>query len=183
MFEEMLVRHGSPTLAGIKTGSLFSCACPCRLRLTAEIRQINRKLIPKGLRLLPLRVENGRALIYLYRPNALACDFMHHLTRSILEENGYVPDRCNQCVVHLMRRIQSNGDFPHEIGLFLGYPPEDVLGFVQNRAGKYKCVGCWKVYGDVAAAQCVFQRYAACTRAYRQQWDQGKSIERLIVTG
>ena len=27
MSEELLVRHGAPTLAGMKTGSLFSCAC------------------------------------------------------------------------------------------------------------------------------------------------------------
>ena len=29
--------------------------------------------------------------------------------------------------------MEGNGDFPHEIGLLLGYPPEDVIGFIENR--------------------------------------------------
>ena len=30
MSEDLLIRHCSPTLAGIKTGNLFSCACASR---------------------------------------------------------------------------------------------------------------------------------------------------------
>lgn len=48
-------------------------------------------------------------------------------------------------------------DFPHEIGLFLGYPLEDVQGFIENRAEGYKCVGCWKVYGDEEYAKQEFR--------------------------
>lgn len=68
MSEELLIRQGAPTLAGIKTGSLFPCACVCRATLLTEIRRINRTLTPKGLCLLPLRIADGRALLYLYRP-------------------------------------------------------------------------------------------------------------------
>ena len=50
-----------------------------------------------------------------------------------------------------MQRLGQAAEFPHEIGLFLGYPPEDVQGFLENRL--CKCVGCWKVYGDEQAAQ------------------------------
>ena len=55
MSEELLIRQGAPTLAGIKTGSLFPCACVCRATLLSEIRRINRTLTPKGLCLLPYR--------------------------------------------------------------------------------------------------------------------------------
>ena len=41
-----------------------------------------------------------------------------------------------------------SGDFPHEVGLFLSYPPEDVKGFINHRAGGFKCAGLWKVCGD-----------------------------------
>ena len=27
-----------------------------------------------------------------------------------------------------------SGEFPHEVGLFLSYPPEDVKGFIDHRA-------------------------------------------------
>ncbi len=70
MSEEILIRQGAPTLAGIKTGSLFPCACACRAALLTEIRRINRTLTPKGLCLLPIRFLEGQALLYLYRPAA-----------------------------------------------------------------------------------------------------------------
>ena len=183
MSEELLVRHCSPTLAGIKTGSLFSCAYQTKEQLMEEINRINRKMVPKGLRVLPLRAEEGRALIYVYRPHALTLDLMDEQARKILKENGYTPERSGQCVLRLIQRLREKGDFPHEIGLFLSYPPEDVLGFIENGACNHKCVGCWKVYGDPDAAQALFEKYRACTKIYMAQWNQGKTIERLAVAG
>ena len=49
MAEEILIRQGAPTLAGIKTGSLFPCPCEDREALLADIRKLNRRLSPKGL--------------------------------------------------------------------------------------------------------------------------------------
>ena len=146
MSEDLLIRHCSPTLAGIKTGNLFSCACPSQKNLTKDLCRLNKKLVPKGIRVLPLRVRKGRALIYAYRPNALESDLTDQRARALLLKYGYVPENPNGCVVHLIHRLRSEGEFPHEIGLFLSYPPEDVLGFICNRACNHKCVGCWKVY-------------------------------------
>ena len=61
MSEEMVVRQCAPTLAGIKTGSLFPCPCTDRDALLDEVRQLNRRLSPKGLCLLPLRFTEGSA--------------------------------------------------------------------------------------------------------------------------
>ena len=72
MSEEILIRQGAPTLAGIKTGSLFPCPCEDREALLADIRKLNRRLSPKGLCLLPIRFLAGQALLYLYRPRRAA---------------------------------------------------------------------------------------------------------------
>ena len=55
MSEEILIRQGAPTLAGIKTGSLFPFPCEDHEALMTDIRRLNRRLSPKGLCLLPLR--------------------------------------------------------------------------------------------------------------------------------
>ena len=55
MSEENLVRQCAPTLAGIKIGTIFPVPFDSLPGLTAEIRDLNRILVPKGLRLLPLR--------------------------------------------------------------------------------------------------------------------------------
>ena len=59
MSEEVIVRLGAPTLAGIKTGSLFTCAYTSRKSVEESLRRLNRCFAPKGLCLLPLRYSEG----------------------------------------------------------------------------------------------------------------------------
>lgn len=183
MPEELIIRHCAPTLAGIKTANLFGCFFDTAETLHASVRALNHALNGKGLRVLPLRYANGRALIYIYRPNRLKQDLCDQEARQILERFGYQSEDPEQCVVQLMNRLREYAEFPHEIGLFLGYPPEDVTGFIENKARDCKCVGCWKVYGDVEKAQKTFALYKKCTDVYFKQWSKGKSIERLTVAG
>lgn len=181
MSEEYVVRQCAPTLAGIKTGSLFPCPYQSRQALMGEIRALNRRLSPKGLILLPVRYLDGKALLYLYRPSNLRQDLKDRLAAQVLEQAGYSCSKSEQCVVRLIRRLKENEDFPHEIGLFLSYPPEDVKGFIDNRACNFKCSGLWKVYGDEARAQAMFARFRKCTEIYCKLWQEGSSIEQLTV--
>ena len=183
MSEELLIKHCSPTLAGLKTGNLFAYSFSQKAKMQECVRCWNRLLSKKGLRVLPLRFQNGRALIYVYRPSQLSADLQHDVAKKLLKERGYCTDTSEKCVVHLIKRLCECKEFPHEIGLFLGYPPEDVCGFIKNRAGGCKCVGCWKVYGDVKAAQKTFAKYKKCSDVYAVLYANGRSIERLVVAG
>ena len=89
MAEEILIRQGAPTLAGIKTGSLFPCPCEDREALLSDIRKLNRRLSPKGLCLLPIRFLAGQALLYLYRPAELRRDLRDALASELLRQAGY----------------------------------------------------------------------------------------------
>lgn len=181
MSEDHLIRHCAPTLAGIKTANLFTCTYQDRQDLLDSVRQMNKKLLPKGLRILPLRISENKALIYTFRPRKLAADLSDNAAAALLRNQGYDTASCEKCIVQLAQRLRDRQDFPHEIGLFLGYPVEDVCGFIENKACNCKCVGCWKVYGDEAAAQKKFDQYKKCTRVYCDQWAKGKDIERLTV--
>lgn len=183
MSEELLVRHGAPTLAGLKTANLFTCPCNDQQKILSFVRQQNRHLQTKGLRLIPLRFSDQKVLIYLYRPSRLSADLSCVEAEQLLKSRGYDPSSCDRCVVQLIRRLRQNEDFPHEIGLFLGYPAEDVRGFIENSAKGCKCVGCWKVYGDEAAAQKKFALYKKCTRIYCHRFAVTHDIERLTVAG
>lgn len=183
MSEEYLVRHCSPTLAGLKTANLFTMPYGEKAEILEAVRQMNKRLRDKGLRMIPLRFSEKNALIYLYRPRRLWADMSQTQAAALLREKGYDTGSCDRCVAQLRRRLEEQGDFPHEIGLFLGYPAEDVRGFMEQGPDCCKCVGCWKVYGDVAAAQKKFALYKKCTRVYCHQWRQGKDIERLTVAG
>ncbi len=181
MSEGLLVRHYSPTLAGMKTGNIFNCKFTDSAKMRSCLRCWNCMLIKKGLRVLPLRYRENRALVYVYRPSKLSQDLKCGGARKILEDRGYEAGKTECCIKELMKRLKENEDFPHEIGLFLGYPPEDVQGFIENRAEGYKCIGCWKVYGDADAAQKIFSKYKKCTDIYCTMFEKGMSIERLTV--
>lgn len=181
MSEELIIEHCSPTLAGIKTGSLFTCAYDSCEALRDFIRALNRRLNPKGLRMLMLRRSEKRALLYLYRPCKLKQDMSDAMTQTLLSSYDYPCGNPERCIAHLIRRLRQNEKFPHEIGLFLGYPAQDVEGFIKNEAKCAKCTGFWKVYGDEKSAQETFEKYKKCRAVYLKQFHAGKSIERLAV--
>ena len=181
MSEEMVVRQAAPTLAGIKTGSLFPCPCAEKDVLLSEIRAFNRRYLSRGLCLLPLRFTEGKALLYLYRPAALRRDLRGQTAEALLADAGYPCGSCGRCVARLVQRLRTEEDFPHEVGLFLSYPPEDVQGFIDHRAMDFKCAGLWKVYGDQQRAQALFDRFRRCTQRYCALWQTGLRLEQLAV--
>ena len=180
MSDELILRQASPTLAGLKTGSLFTVPYRTAEELERDVAEMNRRLAPKGVQLRLMRVRR-RALLYLYRPGYLCRDFSRADVSELLREYGYAVEDPERCLELLGSRIRSGGDFPHEIGLFLGYPAEDVRGFIEGRKEDCKAVGAWKVYGDVDAAKRRFAQFEKCTAAYCALLRRGSSIERLTV--
>ena len=136
MSNETLIRCCAPTMACLKTGNMFTW---------------NQRLSHKGLRILPLRWRDGKALLYLYRPKLLERDLRDPLSRKLLSECGYTGEGASICLARLISRLRTEEDFPHEVGLFLGYPPADVDGFM-HRKDECKLSGLWKVYDDVESA-------------------------------
>ena len=181
MSEEQVVRNCAPTLAGLKTGNLFACPYENREDLLDFLRSLNRRLGKKGVRAVPLRIRQDRALIYLYRPARLEKDLSCASCEALLSSCGYNCRGGSRCLTRLARRLKQQEDFPHEIGLFLSYPPEDVKGFIEHHAADFKYAGLWKVYGDEQRARDLFAKYQRCTEIYCQRLHAGSSIAQLAV--
>ena len=183
MSEELVIRLCAPTLAGLKTGSLFSAEYASKASFQEELRALNRMLVPKGLRALNLRYGHQHALVYIYRPARLRQDLSGGEAQQMLDALGYDVTTPEGCVRRLAKKLQRQEEFPHEIGLFLSYPPEDVRGFMEHRAEGCKASGLWKVYSDVERATQIFRQYKRCTEIYCRCWRNGISIDRLTVAG
>ena len=182
MIENLVTRFCSPTLAGLKTGSLFMVRDRRKEELTEDLRKLNRILTRKGLRALLFTAKCGNNLVYIYRPDLLKSDLSSFEAEKILKDKGYLAtDSIERCIVQLARRISDNNDFPHEIGLFLGYPPTDVKCFMENSRDGVKCSGCWKAYGNKEEAEKIFALYRKCTNIYCRKIREGVRLEKLIV--
>lgn len=181
MPDSIIVENCSPTLAGIKTGNIFTVDRSLITDIKKELCELNKCFTQKGLRVIPLRVSEKNVLLYVYRPDRLREDLSCKEARCILLENGYSCNSIEKDIVHLIHQIHNSKSFPHEIGLFLGYPPEDVAGFMYKGADRAKCVGAWKVYGDEYVARQKFDMFKRCTRAYCSAFKVHHDLEKLIV--
>ena len=148
----------APTLAGLKPASLF--------RYQPAPGQDAR---------------TGAVLVYVYRPARVARLLAAPHMLDFLAGEGYTPGTADELLDQLAERLCCEGDFPHEIGVFLGYPLADVIGFIQNRGKNFTACGYWKVYTDPTAAQAEFDRYKKCERIYARCYYNGTPIRRLTV--
>lgn len=181
MSDAFLVEHCAPTFAGLKTGNLFRISYADIEVFREELRGLNGILKRKGLRAVPVRMTAEFALVYLYRPDFLKRDLGCEEAARLLTSLGYEPQSVNRSVAFLARMMREKEVFPHEVGLFLGYPPEDVLGFMKSSREGVKCVGCWKVYGDETKARAAFWRFQRCREVFEENVQRGRKLEALIV--
>ena len=102
--------------------------------------------------------------------------------RALLERRGYDSAApLPALLAELARRIGLQKSFPHEIGLFLGYPPGDVAGFIEHRGQQFALAGYWKVYENEEEARALFALYAHCTEEFCGRLAAGQRFEDLVA--
>ena len=179
-FEQLLAYHTAPTLLGIKCASLVSLS-----RTEYDVDEhscyFNRRTAVKGLKSRVLCSCGGRVLLLVYKETLLEKRLFDSEVRRLLERFGYGKNFTPaECLDRLSQRIQDSCEFPHEIGLFLDYPVEDVVGFIRNKGGNYKMCGCWKVYGSEESARRTFANYDKCRKYLCNKLNEGADIYQAL---
>mgnify|MGYP000134922409 FL=1 len=170
LFEEVFVEVCAPTLRGIKPSNLFRYQPQNRDKLLEALDFWNRELEPSGLQV--------RALKECSRTGAVLGKIS---VQHFLKKSGYQMQKTvDGFLKQLSNRLCLEHDFPHEIGIFLGYPLEDVVGFIENQGKNYTCSGYWKTYGDPQEAKRRFDSYRECTEVCREKYRQGTPIIQLV---
>ena len=70
----------------------------------------------------------------------------------------------------LVSRLESE-EFPHEIGVFLGYPLKDVLGFMGYGKKELVEIRNWKIYGDKQVSYDVYNSFLRDKKIMREMID------------
>lgn len=183
-FETVLIERCAPTLAGVKPASLFRYRAKDSHALRPTVAPWTEILARHGLTLRLMREcpRTGSLLFYLYREGWVARIVSREESRRFLERMGYPPRApLDDLLLGLSARICPEEAFPHEIGLFLGYPLCDVIGFMEHKGRNYTHSGPWKAYGDAAEAQKRFAMLKKCSAVYKRKYESGTPISRLIV--
>lgn len=181
MLELGVVTNCAPTLAGMKSANLFSYRYTSRTETMREVEDINGKLNVRGVYVEVLLWREEFVLIYVYRKILLKRDLQKEGTRQLLKMYGYYDCEVELCLIRLKERLAESECFPHEIGIFLGYPLEDVIGFINHKGQDCKLCGLWKVYGNVNEAGKLFQKLKKCSDIYIRVFQEGRSITQMTV--
>lgn len=181
MLEQRIIEHCAPTLAGIKSGNLFRYRFTCREEVFQELAEINTKLNIRGVFVEVVRWEEDAVLIYAYRKSHLEKELRQDGVYELLGEYGYPDCEVRNCLEHLKKRLYEYDCFPHEIGVFLGYPLEDVKGFIRYKGKECKYCGLWKVYSNEQETRKLFDKIKKCNLIYSKVFASGRSISQMTV--
>lgn len=176
--EHCLITYAAPTLAGLKVGNLL--CVPQAVVTKEDFLRCCRSLWDKGISIARLRSGNGRVLLYVFRPKRLQEILAQKPVQKFLQREGYRKMRVSSALGQLRHHFSSL-DFPHEIGIFLGYPIEDVRGFMEQCGKNCKYCGEWKVYGDVESAKRTFEKFRKCRGVYQRCYQDGFAFLKLAV--
>lgn len=175
--ETQLALQCAPLITGIKISNLLI------------IPKENEKYVRAILKSTPitfyrLLTTEEKTTFLLFRRSQLE----HFLEKTEVREffllKGYRTEKLGVILSHFSQRYRAymNGcpGFPHEMGLLLGYPVEDVLGFIENEGKNYLYAGYWKVYADMAEKIRLFKSYESARETLLQMISSGVCIADII---
>jgi len=154
--ENKMALQCAPVITGIKVSNLLIVA-------TKDEEAVRIILKRTGIIHYRLLRQGDKTTFLLFRKPQLAYYLQDPDVQRILKANGYrdlslggiLRTFQNRFVTHM-----NQGDgFPHEVGLLLGYPVEDVAGFIDYKGKNYLYSGYWKVYEDVEEKKKLFEAY------------------------
>lgn len=158
---ELFAYQCMPTLLKLKPASLITVD-KRRLPDNQELYSLLRTYLERySCSFIPFQETESRLYLFLYSEHLLWQSMTTGLRQPFLERFGYPvrKDQLGAALSQLGRSYRNywlSGEFPHEIGIFLGYPLADVEGFIQNSGRNYILCGMWKVYQRVKVAEAAF---------------------------
>lgn len=167
----------APVITGMKVSNLLiidSCD-------EDKVRSILKKT---GLLYYRLLRRNEKTTFLVFRKTPLAIYLQDSHVQQLLKANGYTDLSLGGILRTFQYRFvahMSQGEgFPHEMGLLLGYPVEDVEGFIRYKGKKYLYSGYWKVYSHAEEKKKLFAMYECGKEQLIQLLSEGYSIREII---
>ena len=148
-----------------------------------ELAIISMKLHNTNISLIILCTCKKRHLVMVYRAKELEEHLRSKEVSDYLREFGYRRDDFISNLIRLHQRM--NGfynkmkEFPHEVGVFLGYPICDIKGFLENKGERYLHSGYWKIYGNLEETRKKFLSYDEAREIAIDEFLSGRELESI----
>lgn len=165
----------APVITGIKPSSTITLR-NCNRQLYDYWKYHCDDILSKyNLNFIVLKEEENSIVALVYDESNLISHLRLEDNYRLLEEYGYsVSLELKKALDCLYRRVQEES-FPHETGVFLGIPCEDVVGFINEDRAIYD--GYWKVFKDLERYDCIFNLYQESKEIYIDSLILGRELD------
>ena len=153
----------APVIMGLKPAAIFT--------VTKVEKEILEKIFLKNTELSIETLHIGaKDSILLYRKDLLEGRLAEKKVKRFLYSLNLGYHDGENSLSHFkerFRQYKEEGElFPHEIGIFLGYPLWDIRAFIETPRRKAKLTGYWKVYFDPEGALRRFRLFDQCIKEF-----------------
>lgn len=175
--ETQVALQCAPLLTGLKISNLLTVGRQHKAEVT---RLFHGTAISCYL----LFESEEKITVLLYMKEKLAAYLEQADVKRLMERFGYCAQTLETILALVAVRYQAHmegrGEFPHEIGLLLGYPPGDVAGFIENHGQNCLYIGYWKVYSNLAESKRTFDRYNHAREKVIHMVSRGQSVRGIL---
>ena len=167
----------APLLAGLKPSNLL-------MLRSRELVCVQHLLKKAGISYFIVAQEKEKAAVLLYNKKQLEKYMEQECVAEGLCRMGY-EDLSLGRVLYVFRDhyeafLRGEGDFPHEMGFLLGYPVEDVEGFIRNGGENSLYTGDWKVYDNLTEKLQLFSKFEVARESLLGMVSAGTGIVEIM---
>lgn len=168
----------APVLKNVKISNLMTGKPGSWQRIRKELKK-------SRIICIPLYMDQDKEVLFLYRYHRLENHLQREEVSGFLCYFGYEEYKIAAVLRRLRERYRQyageGGPFPHELGVLLEYPVEDVEGFIVNQGRNSLTARYWKVYHNQQEAERIFHLYDEAKE--RALWEivQGFPLCRVAV--
>lgn len=174
-----VVTQCAPVLKGIKVSNI----------ITVQAGGYNRiKKYLKGSKVIciPLYSHWDKEILFFYRLDMLKAHLKQEKVQRFLKQYGYQDMGVSEVLLRLRQRYADYAGkkmgFPHELGVILEYPVEDVEGFIQNQGKNCLAERYWKVYHDKEQAEQIFRLYDQAKETAMKEIVAGFPLSQVAIS-
>lgn len=175
--ETQIAFHCAPLLAGLKMSNLL-------MLQNKEIDRVTSILKQAGISYFIVAVATEKAAVLLFDRHRLESYLQEEKVWEIFRDMGYQNHTMGKILYTFRLRYEKyllwNQGFPHEMGLLLGYPVEDVKGYILNEGENCLYTGYWKVYGNLTETMALFLQFEKARDVLMEFLANGISIIEVV---
>lgn len=175
--ETQLALQCAPLITGLKIANLLIVSAQNEKMVFEMLRR-------SGICCYCMIRTSEKSTFLLFRKEQLEEVLSDRENREFLKQEGYQGLEIGKTLRRFQLRYQAymagEKQFPHEMGLLLGYPLEDVVGFMEHRGKNFLYSGYWKVYAKKSEKMFLFQKFEHAKETLIQLVAEGICMEDII---